>query len=191
MISGDLPNALLDYSISLLDRAYEVADRCGELGLGTYSNSVGPHLRHVIEHYEALLLAHRINRAEAHSFFVDYDARPRDQSLEQDSHAARLRLRDLQTVLQSLRCNRSTTLDQVVTVRSLIGNAGQIELTTHSTLARELVFLASHTVHHFALLECLAKSRGKSFGVNFGRAPATVAHDRSQEKRRSPDEIDG
>lgn len=180
MISGNLPNALLGYTISLLDRAYEVADRCGELGLGSYSVIVGPHLRHVIEHYEALLPALRANNRAPQLPLVDYDARARDHRVERDCGVAQMRLRVLQTSLQNLRSSLAPLLDRVVNVRSLIGDAGQTELTTESTIARELTFLASHTVHHFALLEALAGAQDKSFGVNFGRAPATVANDRMQ-----------
>jgi len=189
MTSGNSVNVLLEYSISLLERAYGVADQYGVLDFTSYSEVVGPHLRHVIEHYEALLFALRANTSETHSPFVDYDARARDQHLERDAHAAQMRLRDLQGHLQSLRCNRATKLDRVVTVRSLIGHVGHIELVTESTTARELAFLASHTVHHFALLEGLARAHGKSFGVNFGRAPATIANDRSEEKHSKVDEI--
>ncbi len=181
MIAGTLSNALLDYSINLLDLACEVTDRHSELGFDVYSEGVGPHLRHVIEHYEALLTAVQASNTEEAPPLVAYDARARDRHLERDSHVARLRLRDLQTGLQTLRRDRSGALDQVVIVRSLIGSAGQIEINTRSTLARELTFLASHTVHHFALLEGLASARGISFGINFGRAPATIANDQLQE----------
>ena len=189
MISGNLPNALLEYTISLLDRAYEVADRYGELGLGSYCDVVGPHLRHVIEHYEALLPALRANNRAPQLPLVDYDARARDHRVERDCGVAQMRLRVLQTSLQNLRSSLAPLLDRVVNVRSLIGDAGQTELTTESTVARELTFLASHTVHHFALLEARAGAKGKSFGVNFGRAPATVAHDRMQEEHFELDPI--
>ena len=179
MNSDTPPNALLDYSLRLLGHAHEVIDRHEELGMGAYSESVGPHLRHVIEHYEALL---RAATDHVHSSFVDYDGRRRDQQLECDPHVAQLRLRGVQTALQNLRGNGLTGLAQTVAVRVLIGNVGNIELSVQSNIARELIFLASHTVHHFALLEALAKSHGASFGVNFGRAPATMANDRSAEK---------
>ncbi len=189
MISGSLSNAILEYTMSLLDRAYEVADRFSALGLGSYSDIVGPHLRHVIEHYEALLPALRANDCATQLPLVDYDARARDHRLERDCAVAQRRLRVLQTSLQSLRSSIAPLLDRDVNVRFLIGHAGQTELTTQSTIARELIFLASHTVHHFALLEALATAHGKSFGVNFGRAPATVANDRLQDKRCKQDSI--
>lgn len=181
MISSNVPHALLDYSISLLERAFDVADHYGELGFATYSEGIGPQLRHVIEHYEALLIALRANTSGTRSPYVDYDARARDQHLERDSHAAQLRLRELQIGLQSLRGNRLSALDRVVTVRSRAGHAGHIEIITQSTIGRELTFLASHTVHHFALLEALANAQGTSFGLNFGRAPATISNDRLHE----------
>ena len=182
MNSHNSLDVLLDYSLSLLDHAYEVIDRHSELDLGSYSESVGPHLRHVIEHYEALMSALRTEPMDIHSPLVDYDARAREPRFERDPYAAQMRRRGLQTCLQRLRGNGTTTFAQTVTVRSLIGHTGAIELFVQSTISRELIFLASHTVHHFALLEALARARGASFGANFGRAPATVANDRLTEK---------
>jgi hypothetical protein len=58
------------------------------------------------------------------------------------------------------------------------GEAGDMELTVPSTLGRELLFLSSHTVHHFALLGNYCKAAGVEMGADFGKAPATVAFER-------------
>lgn len=126
------------------------------------------HLRHVIEHYEALL-----NRAE--TGVVDYDRRPRDPCLERDPVLARARLHALQC---SLAMATGPDLRQPVAVRVLVGVDGDYALQVPSSIARELVFVASHAVHHYALLRRHCEEQGIALAPVFGRAPATVAHER-------------
>ena len=129
---------------------------------------VGPHLRHVVEHYEALLL-----RSQPHE--ADYDARPRDRVLEQSASRACERIAQLRHALAQMR--PSELLDPL-TVFTLGGVDGQWALASASTLGRELVFLASHAVHHFALLREHCLRRGVDIPPQFGIAPATVAYAR-------------
>ncbi len=46
---------------------------------------------------------------------------------------------------------------------------------SRSTLKRELQFLVSHTVHHFALIRALLGGSGIDPGESFGLAPSTAA----------------
>jgi hypothetical protein len=158
-------SALLHYSDAVLaqGRALAAAHECP--GTAGYAAFVGPHLRHVIEHYEALLL--RPHAAEA-----DYDGRPRDRAVEQSPSLARERIDALRAVLRSW---RKAAPDDVLIVHTLGGVDGQWPLVTASTVARELVFLASHAVHHFALLREHCTRAGIALAPQFGIAPATVA----------------
>jgi hypothetical protein len=45
-----------------------------------------------------------------------------------------------------------------------------------STVARELQFLLSHTVHHYALIALILRLQGFEPGEEFGVAPSTLAH---------------
>ncbi|MBK7948380.1 MAG: hypothetical protein IPK00_06475 [Deltaproteobacteria bacterium] len=45
-----------------------------------------------------------------------------------------------------------------------------------STLSRELHFVASHTVHHFALIRLTLARCGRSTPAEFGVSPSTLAH---------------
>jgi hypothetical protein len=51
---------------------------------------------------------------------------------------------------------------------------------SESTVGRELQFLVSHTVHHFALIRLLLGGEGPVLGPDFGVAPSTVAHTRTR-----------
>ena len=51
-----------------------------------------------------------------------------------------------------------------------------------SSLARELQTLASHTIHHYALIAMAVRAFGVEVDANFGMAPSTL---RYQEKRQT------
>jgi hypothetical protein len=45
-----------------------------------------------------------------------------------------------------------------------------------TSLERELQFLLSHTVHHFALVALLLRAQGFEVSADFGVAPSTLAY---------------
>lgn len=136
-------------------------------GAPAFSKHAGGHVRHVIEHYETLLL-------RPGALVLEYDKRARDRELERCTRLARARLQRLQ--LRLAECS-PTTLARPIRVLTRAGCAGEFEISTQSTVARELVFLASHAVHHFALLQIYCAQHGLPVPANFGKAPATVAHE--------------
>lgn len=158
---------LLQFSIGVLTQALALVVSHEQPGAPDYATPVGAHLRHVIEHYEALLWP-----AEPGS--VDYDRRPRDRELERVPAVARARLEALQARLRQW---SETPLDAPLKVRGLGGLAGDFEFAVASSSGRELVFVASHAIHHFALLRAHCMQHGISINAHFGRAPATVAHE--------------
>ena len=60
--------------------------------------------------------------------------------------------------------------------------AGEFNFEVESSLGRELVFVASHAVHHYALLAAHLRQLGLPVPEGFGLAPATVAHARRIEQ---------
>lgn len=160
---------LLRFNRDVLAQAHDLA--CAHLAPNApaYPRPVGAHIRHVIEHYEALL-------SPPEPGVVDYDARPRDAALEHDPRIALMRLSVLSLVLQGL-CSQD--LGSAVRVRGQGGLHGDFDFEVASSMARELAFAASHAVHHFAVLKphCDAHALGQA--LNFGKAPATVAHERA------------
>lgn len=161
--------ALLRFNRDVLDQALALAAAHEAAGAPPYARPAGAHLRHVIEHYEALLIP--AQRGE-----VDYDRRARDASLENCPRAARQRLHALQLCLQRW---HGEDLQRPVRVRGQAGLAGEFGFVVGSSLGRELVFLASHAVHHFALLKPHCQQHGMAIAADFGKAPATVAHERA------------
>jgi hypothetical protein len=171
--TADLPPAqaeaatdLLRFNRRLLDQALALTTALQAPGAPDYERPVGAHLRHVIEHYEALVL-------RPAGGMVSYDHRPRDRELERCPQMAGTRLQALQLRLFGW---TDDMLELPVLVCSLGGLHGEHEFINRSTLGRELVFLASHAVHHFALLGSFCQQHGLLPAEHFGVAPSTVAN---------------
>ena len=130
----------------------------------SYAGPGGSHIRHIVEHYEAL-----VDRAEV----IDYDARARDLLLETNAQEAVRRIQNLKTKLGA---ELIGSLDEVVQVQGMIGSNGETSFITPSTIARELVYLASHSIHHCAILKPYCEANGIEMDPYFGIAPSTVAH---------------
>ena len=125
------------------------------------------HVRHIIEFYECFLAGLPAGR-------IDYDARRRDPLLEGSREEAIRRLRVLATRLES---DPHLTRDRAILLAredSQALHADELPLT--SSIGRELQFLSSHTVHHFALIAMTLRALGVQVEENFGVAPSTVRH---------------
>lgn len=156
----------LEQGIELLEalprRLYNQA--CDEI----FSSSIGGHFRHNLDHYEALL-------SGLGSGAVDYDARERDAELETNPEAAICSMRALIAGLEKL---EETDLDTAFRIR--MDDGGDATWSTTS-LRRELQFLLSHTIHHYALIVAIASRFGfTSFPDPFGVAPSTLHYREAQ-----------
>ena len=128
-------------------------------------HTLGKHVRHIIDHYDALL-----SGLEADGDTVDYERRRRDEFLEQWPHQAARRLAELETVL-------AAAIDRYPPVRlGQTYHLGDGALVLETSLARELAFLTSHTIHHMAILGLLAEQIGIALPEAFGVHPSTLRH---------------
>jgi hypothetical protein len=162
-------DTLISASVAVLGQA---RDLLGRLRAGVYSSTAGlpvasgagPHLRHCLDFYDALLDGLETGR-------VDYNLRERDEATERDPHRAIARIDATIARLEATSAPASTPL----LVRAE-GPADPLDPSSwvRSSLARELVFLSSHTVHHFALVALLVRLQGVEPGAEFGVAPSTL-----------------
>ena len=164
---------VLRFSAAVLDQALSLVVAHQLPGAPEYAHPVGAHLRHLIEHYEALILP-------IEPGVVDYDRRPRDRQLTTEPSVARARLQGL---LRRLAGWTYRSLGEPLQVRGAAGLAGEFHFSFESSLGRELIFVASHAIHHFALLQPHCLRHGIPISAEFGRAPATVAHERANPTR--------
>jgi uncharacterized damage-inducible protein DinB len=168
---------LCTYGANLLGQAVALIDRLEKEAKPDfdYSKAVGPHLRHVIDHYDALL------RAIPSGNPVEYDHRARDQLLQSQPAVAR---RKLESIIQSLRdlgagVPKSFEPTTPMTTIFNSGAEGEYEFETGSTLGRELIFVSHHAVHHYAILSKYCAEAGVVVDANFGKAPATIAYEKT------------
>ena len=133
-----------------------------------FSSHIGQHMRHALDHYVALEKALKTG-------IVDYDVRQRDSDIETDRGIALATWHRLRQVLTDL---FESGVDTKVTVKTEISSQQQLSVDVDSTLARELIFVASHAIHHFSLMGVIASLQGLEVPDLFGIAPATVSHQR-------------
>ena len=140
-----------------------------------YAQAIGPHLRHVIEHYAALF-----NTLTRQGQCIDYDVRERNLAIQNVPAITLAKTQELIDQFEVLAAQKTCQPDQPLQTRLRSGSAGECEFIVNTSLARELLFLASHAVHHFALIRHYCKDAGLELGHDFGKAPATIAFERGQ-----------
>jgi uncharacterized damage-inducible protein DinB len=128
------------------------------------SGSIGSHVRHCLDHVEAL------ERALVRGVCC-YDDRVRGTAMEDDPAIAGSRLRACQLRLAAL----DPELLQVPLSLSARITADGVSVQARTTVAREVTFLISHTVHHAALIAVLLEDMGRERPERFGLAPTTPA----------------
>jgi uncharacterized damage-inducible protein DinB len=127
-----------------------------------HSGSIGEHVRHCLDHVSALLL---VDGSRA----LSYDHRDRGTAAESDPAAAVRCIRQLQGAIE-IWAMRS--LDEPIRVASMLSTDGD-SVSGWSTLARELAFVVSHTIHHQAMIGLLLATRGYAVPTRCGHAPST------------------
>ncbi len=135
-----------------------------------FISSAGAHIRHIIDHYQAI-----ISGSEHHH--IDYDLRSRGGNIENDPAMAFNKLTEISTWLQQLTIENLT---QQVTLSTEISVSSCHVETVNTTVARELVFAASHAVHHYAMIAQISLHQQQPLPQYFGIAPATATYLRSQ-----------
>ena len=136
-----------------------------------YTANLGKHLRHITDHYQ--LLFDGLNKG-----CVDYDQRKRVEIEENNRSAMILRLRQICGELEAIR--NQTAKDQTLLI-SLAVDEGVEAPTVPTSLSRELVFLQSHTVHHYAIIAAILKLQNHPLDKEFGIAPSTLKYEHQQQ----------
>jgi uncharacterized damage-inducible protein DinB len=146
----------------------------GSLGADLYAardggrSPIGAHLRHCVDYYRCLLRGLDTGR-------VDYDAREREAELESDVLAAGRALREIAERLSAIAPG-----DYARPLEVKVDTPAESPFAWNgSTVGRELRFLVSHTVHHYALIGMMLRERGVDPGDDFGVAPSTQEYRRS------------
>ena len=159
---------LLQANIAGLQKAelllLNISDEQFQAQVSAFSGSVGKHMRHVTDHYQIFL------NNEAQGLF-DYDHRPRETQEERQRSAMILKIRHIRTKFQALL--NSDTEDRPVKIKLSVDD-GPNTPEIPSMLSRELVFLQSHSVHHYAIISGILKLQQVAVDADFGIAASTL-----------------
>ena len=154
----------LEQAVQLLEgMSDEVYALPAPLNLGS---SVGAPLRHCIDHYDNFIAGIPTGR-------IDYDARRREVLLETSRTFGIDKIKLLMTGLEAV----SKRPDARLSVKMDCGaNNSEAAWWTDSSIRRELQFLISHTVHHYAIIKMVLIAGGVPVGADFGIAPSTLRY---------------
>lgn len=164
----------VDLMNKLSDEMYRYND------YSSFGSGVGKHMRHIVDHYLSFL--------KGLDGKIDYDARERDTRLEEDRLYAIGKTRGVINDLKEL-LSRPEKVNQAALVNSNEGEHREGEMPwSQSSLKRELQFLLSHTVHHYALVALILRIQNFQTPKEFGVAPSTLKYQKSLERETSGQE---
>lgn len=162
---------LIQANLYLLDQSRELLARLDD---ATYvktspvflNSAIGGHVRHCLEHYQSFVDGLPEGR-------INYDHRARDPLVETQPSAAQERLGQLSDQIAALDPRAMPT---EVLILMDHGADTSNDIWQKSSWERELQFLMSHTIHHFALMAGLCRIHGVTISKDFGVAPSTLRH---------------
>ncbi len=128
-----------------------------------FMGSIGAHVRHNLDHYVSLLDGLVVAR-------VDYEARARDTLVEIDRELA---ISEIVRVCRRLEAIPDPDTHLQVRVCGATSESGGWAATS---VARELDFLLSHTIHHYAIVAISCQLLGVAIDKGFGAAPSTLRY---------------
>jgi uncharacterized damage-inducible protein DinB len=131
-----------------------------------FGASIGSHYRHCLDHFVCLLNGKDLG-------LVDYDQRERDAQIETQPARALEATRRIRTALRDM---QTGVMARSISTRCSVSYGERESPVTRSSLARELVFVVTHGIHHFALISVMARLLDAALPPEFGVAPSTVAH---------------
>lgn len=129
-------------------------------------SSIGMHVRHILEFYQAFLKTVKANSNKE----ICYDNRKRNLLLETSKESA---IQELNKIKEALAVMPSNDCNFVL---SVIIKPSKPLVSMPTTLHRELYHVHDHTIHHMALIKLTAERQGITLGESFGLAKATQAY---------------
>ena len=137
-------------------------------------SSIGEHIRHILDMYFAI-----IRRG---GDTIDYDARRRGHIVESNKEQARIELSEVRDWLalfdlgmENLGRNCERYNNPRLNIKTEVTLEETESTVIPTTEIRELVFVGSHAVHHYALISIIAQLQGIETEENLGIAPATAS----------------
>jgi uncharacterized damage-inducible protein DinB len=131
-----------------------------------FISSAGSHIRHIVDHYLALI-------SGLDDKLIDYDKRVRGSDIELSPTLAIDKLNEISDWINNL---TEAQLNTLVTLKTEVSVISQNVQKVQTSIARELVFVGSHAVHHYAMIAQISYAQTKALPHTFGIAPATATY---------------
>lgn len=126
---------------------------------------IGPHIRHVIGHYEIFL------NSISNKMEINYDNRARCKKQETDIEVAKLALHKTIKEINNLKHN--------VLEKTCVIDLPSEKTKYKSSYKREMSFLNNHTIHHQAIIKFLLKNENIILPDDFGKSSATLEYEKN------------
>ena len=133
-------------------------------------------MRHIINHFSAIKNGY-VNGA------INYDQRERGSEIETHKSLALQRLNEIIEWISNL---DETSLKRQLQVKTEVALSEPLVSNVTSTLARELVFSASHAIHHYSTIATSILMQDLEVDKEFGIAPATASYFRTRDNSCVP-----
>lgn len=131
-----------------------------------FPSSIGAHIRHIIDHFLAI-------QAGLSAGHIDYNKRHRHNQIEQFPQLA---IEQLESIIRWISELTDEVRESKVQVTTEIDISHTKSASCESTIERELIFVTSHAIHHYALIRIICNLLDKQLPEFFGYAPATITH---------------
>lgn len=158
------------YSIQILNQLKELLPQLTDEEYSSSleiisNNTIGKHVRHILEFYECLLLCKQNGS-------VNYDKRLRNLELENFIQTTLLTCDKIIHELSNIENDYSLVLET---------EYGDQKMIINSSLYRELVYNIEHAIHHFAIINIAIKIQFSHINIpqNFGIAESTIKYQQS------------
>ena len=167
MSTPELIEAAQDVLLQGLGLLFELNDHNYSRSVAApFNASVGQHYRHVLEHFNSLIVGVRASE-------VNYDARERNPRLQGEVTYASIATCD---VLRALKRYTEETLARSCKVINSVGYGTSNPSTFESNVSRELAYCVGHAIHHYAIIRLICHEIGIGVPVEFGVAPSTLKY---------------
>jgi len=162
-------------SIDILNQLIEVSEQLSHEQFKEsleilFNNSVGKHLRDIVEFYDLMVAAEK-------SEFVNYDQRSHDKILESDKVLAIKKMLELIQALEKIDTNKKIKISASYSFDSEKG------VTIDSTLYREMMYNIEHAIHHMAIIKIAIVNAYPHVNLPsyFGVARSTARYNKASE----------
>lgn len=166
--------AVIGGNIEALDQGLDVLNSLSDeqythVASPYVTSHIGQHFRHLVDLFFSVVNGARDGR-------IDYDTRRRGALIETSRAVAMEEINAIKAWMEGLLAESGA--DEIFTAPIDLTSEVTLEntnsVTFNSTLLRELVFTSSHAVHHFAIINIIAKMQGVATNEALGVAPASA-----------------